>query len=246
MKENELCNLCLDYLSGACSAQEVKDFELHLSDCKQCQSELDDLRIVWEAIPADMENIQPPENLKKQVMDAVIASDENKQKTKNLKKQWSKKPIFIGMAAALFFFLMVGLMWDLLYNREQMTAIYPVEQSMSVSAAQINRLIPLKPLIFEDPRSYGIACIVDNKSNQQLVVYVFGAKATSGQQAYQVWLNNGDQRTSAGTFLVDDQGIGVLAMPIGSDNLTFETIDITLEPDDQGSHPRGEKAFGSI
>ena len=62
-----------------------------------------------------------------------------------------------------------------------------------------------------------------------------------------MWLVKDGKRSSAGTFRVNqkDRGIGLLAMPIASDKLAFDSIGITLEPDDQGDHPRGTKMYGS-
>ncbi|MBW7459619.1 anti-sigma factor, partial [Paenibacillus sepulcri] len=93
--------------------------------------------------------------------------------------------------------------------------------------------------------SFGVACIVDNGKTRQFVVYVFGAPQTDSKEAYQVWLVKDGQRRSAGTFRVADQGMGVLSMPIASNTLAFDTIGITLEPDDRGDEPRGVKIFGS-
>ncbi|MBW7459338.1 zf-HC2 domain-containing protein, partial [Paenibacillus sepulcri] len=67
------CDLCLDYISGLLSGDEKSAFERHLPDCEACQIELEELRFVWEALPADMEHMEPPEDLKQQVMDAARA-----------------------------------------------------------------------------------------------------------------------------------------------------------------------------
>ena len=69
------CEFCLDYVSGICTDDEQLAFESHLPCCEECQKELEELRIVWEALPTDMEQIEPPLDLKSQVMNAVLAAE---------------------------------------------------------------------------------------------------------------------------------------------------------------------------
>lgn len=250
MRENEhttVCDLCLDYMSGVCTNEERLVFERHLPDCAGCRAEIDELRIVWEAFPENMERIEPPKDLKKQVMNAVLAavtgSDYSKSAVRRIVvKRW-KSIAAIAVAAAFF---LIGSIWNYQLYRERSAAPLPLEQALNIPAAQIERLVSLKPESPEAARSYGVACIVDNGQSKQFIVYVFGAQATTDTQAYQVWLLQDGERRSAGTFRVDERGIGVLALPIASDSPSFDAIGITLEPDDRGDQPRGEKKFGSV
>ncbi|MGM0884620.1 MAG: anti-sigma factor domain-containing protein [Bacillota bacterium] len=250
MRENEqkhVCDLCLDYISGVCTDEESLTFEHHLPDCADCQAEIDELRIVWEALPENMERIEPPKDLKQQVMDAVLAVetgiDHSKSASRRLViKRWRS---FAAIAVVAAFFI-IGSIWNYQLYHERSAAPLPLEQALNIPAAQIERLVSLKPETSEATRSYGVACIVDNGQSKQFIVYVFGAQATTDTQAYQVWLLQDGERRSAGTFRVDEQGIGVLAMPIASDSLSFDAVGITLEPDDRGDQPRGEKKFGSV
>lgn len=265
-ESRELCQLVLDYVSGSCTREEALAFENHLSSCAECQAELAELREIWEVLPADMNMIEPPADLKKQVLDAVQAADlaadlaaqpredvltpstsphepftARRDKPHRLRKM-------TAWLAALLVLLMAGAFWGVQLSEKGEVSVPTLEEALSVSAAQIKQLVPLKPVsLQEGEQTYGVACIVDNGSSQQFIVYVFGAKATHGEEAYQVWLVEDGKRRSAGTFRVEEKmrGIGVLSMPIASDRLTFDTIGITLEPDDQGDQPRGTKIFGS-
>ncbi|MFB9328737.1 anti-sigma factor domain-containing protein [Paenibacillus aurantiacus] len=263
------CSLVLDYISGACTAEEASAFEAHLVSCAECRAELAELREIWEVLPANMEIIDPPADLKIQVMDAVMAADsasasqprQEIARTENLprpdataaaasnrRNSRSRLRSISAWVAALLVFLLAGAFWGYKLNEQRQASIPTLEEALSVSAAQIKQLIPLKPVALkEGEQTYGVACLVDNGSSRQFIVYVFGAKATRGKEAYQVWLVENGQRRSAGTFRVEEKmrGIGVLSMPIASDQLTFDTIGITLEPDDRGDQPRGTKMFGS-
>lgn len=239
-----ICKLCFDYFIKECSIEDQQTFERHLPDCQKCQFELNDLRITWEAIPVEIERIEPPEELKQQVMDAVTGTEAKNAGNHLVRKSSLQLRAWVGAAAAVLVLLAAAMVWN--HNSVgNKTAVIPVEQALSVSAAQIERLIPLNRVSYDSSNSYGIACIVNNGQNKQFIVYIFDAKETVEDQAYQVWLIDDNERRSAGTFRVDHQGVGVLAMPIASDDLTFDGISISLEPDDQGSQPRGAEILES-
>ena len=244
------CELCLDVLSGMCTDEERRAFEHHLPDCEACQKESNDLLDVWGALYANMESKELPVDLKQQVLDAAFAAEEDLKHKVHLQNRRSKKDrsrvskAIMGMIATLF---IAGTIWNVWLYRERNQGPLPIEQALSVSAAQIKQVVALKPQSDLEADAYGIACIVDNGQSKQFVLYVYGASETSGSEAYQVWLIKDGVRSSAGTFKVssDNKGVGVLAMPIQSDTLDFDKIGITLEPDDKGNQPRGQKVFGS-
>jgi hypothetical protein len=242
-----ICELCFNYVTGECSTFEQRAFEHHLPNCPECRSELNDLRIAWEAIPEDMELIEPPTDLKIQVLNAVTGTG-TKLKTAELPLVYSlafRYRKWIGAITAVLVLLIFGVFWNFVFDKNQVARMVPIEQALTVSSAQIERFIELKPASYETSNTYGVACIVNNGKNKQFIVYVFGAHETVGDQAYQVWLMEDHARKSAGTFRVNREGIGVLAMPIASDSLDFDGVNISLEPDDRGREPRGEKILGS-
>ncbi|MBP1993295.1 anti-sigma factor [Paenibacillus eucommiae] len=255
MDENRrttICDLCLDYVSETCTDEERAVFERHLSECADCQAEIDELRIVWEALPEQMERIEPPNDLKQQVMDAVMALDDTDITDITTAKPSNKRFFkierwkLIASIAAVVAVILTGSVWNYQLYRDRLAVPFPLEQALNAPAAQIERLVSLKPQTVGDTRSYGVACIIQNGQSKQFIVYVFGAPATSDTEAYQVWLLHDGERKSAGTFRVDERGIGVLAMPIASDSPSFDAVGITLEPDDRGDKPRGAKMFGSV
>ncbi|BBH23710.1 hypothetical protein Back11_50550 [Paenibacillus baekrokdamisoli] len=247
-----VCECCPDYVMDICTDEEKLAFERHLPFCEDCQKELEELGIVWEALPTDMEQIEPPADLKNQVMNAIMATESDKDHPISTAIR-ARRPLFgkrsttALFAAAIAAILLVSL-WNVQLYRDQSAAPLPVEQALSVSAAQITQLVRLQPKSPEVSESAGVACIVDNGQSKQFVIYLFGAAVTEGDQAYQVWLIKDGVRSSAGTFRVhrSDKGIGLLAMPIASDTLAFDSIGITLEPDDHGNQPRGAKMYGSV
>lgn len=247
-EQTSVCGLCLDYVTGTCTDEEKQAFERHLPDCPDCRAEIEELRTVWEALPADMERLEPPADLKEQVMNAVLAAEPAGRESKPAERKPSpfRRRNLYAVAAALAFVLFVSVWNYRLYEKRTAAVPASIEQALNVSASQIERLIPLRPQTAEPSDAYGVACVVGNGTGRQFIVYVFKAKATSGSEAYQVWLLRGSERKSAGTFRVGEKGVGVLAMSVDSpDSLAFDAIGITLEPDDRGNQPRGTKMFGS-
>ncbi|MRN55039.1 anti-sigma factor [Paenibacillus monticola] len=250
-KQTSICDLSLDVLSGVCTDEERVAFERHLPSCEACQADKDELQLIWEALYADMEPIEPPMDLKQQVMDAAFAAD-TAMAVQTVSTISRRKPrrrwLFTASAALVLALLILGSAWNITLYQKRASGPLPIEQALSVSASQVSKVVSLQPQFPAESQAFGIACIIDNGKSKQFVVYVYGAPDTIGTQAYQVWLIKDGVRRSAGTFRVSDEGkgVGVLAMPIQSDTLSFDTIGITLEPDDKGDQPRGEKILGSV
>ncbi|GGA35452.1 anti-sigma factor [Paenibacillus physcomitrellae] len=263
-----LCDLCLDVVTNGCTEEERLAFERHLPGCEACQAEMKELRETWEALSADMKWMSPPEDLKEQVLNAAFAADQPELEpvqeqekapvkmfhiagSEQARRRAVRRSRFMTAAASIMLVLfLASASWNYKMYNEQAADPMPVEKALSVSASQIKMAVPLHTQSAEYAQAYGFACIVDNGNSKQFVVYVYGAPETAASQAYQVWLIKDGVRTSAGTFRVRTEGnntsLGVLSMPMKSSNLKFDAIGITLEPDDKGSQPRGEKMFSSI
>jgi hypothetical protein len=243
MRENDkaaICDLSLTYAAGECTEAEKQAFEHHLPRCSVCQKEVNDLREVWDVLAADMEWVEPPKDLKQQVLDAALAAETGNRKSRLRKPRMAAMNhwLRLGTAAIIVGLFIFGSLWNYYLFRERQAAPLPIEQALSVPAAKIERLVMLDSKSSTAEYAYGVACIVNNEQSKQFIVYVFGVQETIGDQAYQVWLKSADKQKSAGTFRVDENGVGVIAMPIASGQLVFDSISITLEPDDQGDRSR--------
>ena len=135
------CDFCLDYVSGICTDQEKLAFESHLPYCEDCQMDLEELRIVWEALPTDMEQIEPPLDLKSQVMNAVLAAEVVNPKV-HASAAARRRPLFgkrstSALFAAAIAAIMLISLWNVQLYRDRSESPLPVEEALSVSAAHI-------------------------------------------------------------------------------------------------------------
>ena len=141
------CEFCLDYVSGICTDDEQLAFESHLPCCEECQKELEELRIVWEALPTDMEQIEPPLDLKSQVMNAVLAAEGGipvlEFHAARRRPLFGKRSTSALFAAAIAVIMLISL-WNVQLYRDRSEAPLPLEEALSVSAAHITQLVRLQ------------------------------------------------------------------------------------------------------
>ncbi len=252
-----LCELCASYMLGECSAEEREAFARHLLTCPSCRQELRDLRRIWLALPMRMEETEAPADLKAEVLEAIFSQDgdfaldrpqdEPTGRSDNratgvyaVPPERRKRPVWsYGLIAVLVPLLIASAVWNfaLLKERNALRAGIPAQPARIVS------FMPLKAVNQEFVSAKGMACILQQGNHKRLVVYLYGLTATEGSEAYQVWLLRGGQRSNAGTFRVGDNGFGVLIADMP--DVTFDNIGITLEPDANGTEPRGSKVMGT-
>ncbi|HEY0828893.1 MAG TPA: anti-sigma factor [Bacilli bacterium] len=258
-KTNQPCELYVSYISGHCTDEEQALFEQHLPLCPSCQEEVEGFHQVWQALPWQVEMVEVPAELKAEVMGAIFPaalSTEARATPAALKgamraapstsneifvvKQGLSKAWAFGLAAAVTLIVIAGSLWN--YNL--------IQQQNAMSDQVLNQPADVEMIYtlnaaLEGSEANGKACILKQGNNMKLVVYLYGLEETQGKEAYQVWLIDKGQRRNAGTFHVDHQGLGVLTYELDETERSFDSIGITLEPDANGSEPRGRKVVGT-
>ncbi|WP_322923505.1 anti-sigma factor domain-containing protein [Paenibacillus campi] len=107
--------------------------------------------------------------------------------------------------------------------------------SMPSQGLRVDDAVKLSPAT-KNIVAQGLATIVIDAKGTHLLVQADNLPKLQGTEAFQVWLIKGDIKQSAGTFLTRD-GTGAMYYTFKPEN--YDTIAITLEPDDKGSQPRG-------
>lgn len=258
MKINEdfaqSCDFLFEYKLGSGSEVERKRFERHLAECAPCRSEAALWSETWERLHEEAPDIEPPPELKTEVMNAIFKKDGRTEQTKQTRvetrsrsrRRWPAMTAALLLTASLAFTAgrwSASEFWS--RNGEQES-----EMAANTTPDRIEALFHLAAdknsgRFADFPRAYGVACIVQSEEGKRLVVYVFGSPGTTGKQTYHVWLRHNGQRSSAGTFRVESSGFGILTVPVSDSVQAIEAIGITLEPDSRSDVPRGPKLFGS-
>jgi hypothetical protein len=247
-RDKALCDGFVDYMTGEAPEVDRKRFERHLATCTACREDASEWRFVWEQLAEDATAMEPPADLKAEVMDAVFADppfEAKRQVTDRSRSRIRKTVRWMAFCAAAVLVFLAGSWWQ-----QSESATRQAAGQIGVQPSQIEKLYPLEAVTESGKfkpggHAYGVACFIRSNGDQQLVVYVFGSPKTVGSEAYQVWLTKDGNRRSAGTFTVGSSGIGLLTLPWEEKALVFDSVGVTLEPDAGSMEPRGPKVFGS-
>ncbi|MFF0830448.1 anti-sigma factor [Brevibacillus sp. NPDC003359] len=217
-------------------------FVEHLKNCTECKKEYQELSQAWHALPFDYTEIEVPESLKGEVLGFVI-DHKRKSGTETFMAKMSKlammfKSQFTPVSASIVAVLLLaitGLGIANVQENNRHAENIPIE---------ILTAIRLKAANQSHPGANGIAYIVQQGSEKNLVVQVNEFPDVEGSQVYQVWLLKDGKRENGGIFKPDENGLGLLTYQLAAGQ-TFDQIGITVEPDVNSSQPRGQKIAGS-
>lgn len=253
MQEHETkeCKNLISYMTGECSEFERAAFERHLQDCASCKAELQELRLVWEALPFEMDELEPPADLKKEVMQAIREMPAGKLSVKKPRNPQRSKRIRsilypYGWIAAIVIGVILGGLWSNIFLQKPANSAGGALNQPAV----VLKTFELKTFDDSMPAAKGTAWVLKQGATNNVVVNLTGLKKTEGDWTYQVWLirtasDNTKKRYNCGTLNVDDQGNGVLTYNISPKYIGFDAIGVTLEADANGKEPRGKKVLGT-
>ena len=120
-----------DYIEHQLSQQEIKDFEEHMKDCKNCQNEYYKLEKLTVKLK-NIKDIQPPNNLKYKILENI--KNEAKQQKKKSKIAYFKKYSYV--AATMIVFLGGFYMLKALENSPVKNDIYSVNSVNNYTTSQ--------------------------------------------------------------------------------------------------------------
>ncbi|MCK9905707.1 anti-sigma factor, partial [Frankia sp. Cpl3] len=197
------------YIIGECSDAEKEMLAKHIEYCPACRLEWEQLQQTWQSIPLEPEEMEPPADLKAEVMTAIFADSPASKAEIKQRKQWKDffqlllRPSQGWVTAALLLALGVSLLnnWTL---REQLIA---VGREPAVPA-QLVQEYTLRSTDTVLASAKGNAWLLQQGERKRLVFHLQGLRATQGTEAYQIWLIHDGKRSSAGVFHVDPSGNG--------------------------------------
>jgi len=256
------CDQIIDYFNGHLSGKEKEEFELHLSECAECQAELAEWNELIDDLPYDSEPITPPEGMKERVLGHLFESEtdhEIEHKTNTEKPVTPVTPIFNDstnknkksskrssskwmLPAAAAFLLSIGGNF-FLYNELQ-TQTTELTQSQD-TIDELLQFVTLSPTN-EDGGPAGTASIVRNGAQVNVVINASSLGPLDAEEVYQVWLIEGETPQRAGTFISSETGEGTVVFTLDDFNPDqWNQIAVSHEPDASSETPEGDVILSS-
>lgn len=266
MKDQDRCEMLLDYFNQCLEESEKKAFEAHLAECKECQEELNELQELTADLPYASEPVEPNEGMKDRILSTVfeqpVASDDhdtakpehskvepispalkpnanqsnNRIKTKPVRTRKWMQPL---LAATLLLSLAANVYF---YTTDSN------DQQIVLSDDSVNQVVKNVELAAtEGNEARAQAAMIQKEDGMSLVMQADNLQELSGTEAYQVWLiDSNGEKFRAGTFLPNTNGQGGVVYPVTVDgDHEWDTIAVTLEPTPDSEQPKGKIILAS-
>lgn len=267
--KDDLCELAELYVLGALTAEETAQFAAHAEACSECRELVSEYRQVLDHLPLASEPAEPPTGMKERILSRVLesgkASTSSAQPKTSLNIQPAAErtiehepakvaPVEQGLPRAripeprktrfwgyLSLGLAVAVLLLIVYTGQLRGDVDQLQRQIAsgtgpLQGLKVNETVALSPA-GEAVSAKGVATIVADTSGTHLVIQAEDLPELTGTEVYQVWLIKGDSPQNAGTFISQD---GNGALYYSFDPKAYDTVAITLEPDDGGDAPRGQ------
>jgi Anti-sigma-K factor rskA, C-terminal len=195
-------DLIPDYAFGLTGADEARLVESYLANCPEAAAQLDDFRHLQDEMREAVPQLEPPPQLAERLM-ATIAAPQPKPR----RIQWSWLA-----AAAVVALVVTNLYWLLRVNTINTPSDNPSPDNAFVLTSTSNLRWARLPA--SQDTSQASAFLMWNGESKIGLLYVRGFEEMAAADTYRLWLTKGEDKVSAGTFSVDDKGIGTLLFHI--------------------------------
>ncbi len=190
------------YLLDALDAGERAAFETHLADCDRCRAELRWLQPAVDVLPASVEQLEPPAELRNRILGAIeaeVGSAPTRRDRRTARKPfWSRitsRAALTGLAAVVA--LAVGIAGG-----------YALRSDSDSPEAVATTTIPVEPTA---PSFRATANIVHH--NDTYTLDISHIPDLRPGDVYQVWMRNGDQLEPSILFVPSRDGTAKIVLP---------------------------------
>lgn len=253
---DEIQALILAYVLDAVDDADRARVEQHLSQCADCTRVAADYRPIADLLPYAAAPVEPPADLKYRVLAATLPKA-RLARAPSLAAQLSSvfSNLFRSPAFAVVAFVLVIALgvWNIsLQNQiaqqaaltEQMHAEMSLQRDFMTTIAYANGQ-PTQ-LWGTQVASRAVGRLYGAPEETTLALIALDMPTLPAGRVYQVWLiDSSGNRTSGGTFRVDEQGRGWLIIRAPKPLSDYQGIGITEEPEGGSPWPTGEKMLGT-
>jgi hypothetical protein len=209
----EVRNLLGPYVMGSLEPREEREVEIHLRECARCREEAHGLRMAHERLlDLAYATESPPRNLEERVVAATPRSHHDRRRL---------APWVVAVAALFCVLVVLGTIFvpDLTGGRALASAtLSPTDLA---------------------PDAGGHISIEDANGNMEVSLRAWGLPSCEGGDYYELWLVEGEERISAGSFTVGPSGKIDLNMNAPGFAGSYRVVGITHEHDED---PRASDA----
>jgi hypothetical protein len=200
------------YVMGTLEPYEVREVEDHLEGCASCREEAQELRLAHERL-ADLaySTGAPPEDLKARVVAGIPRREAGR-----------RVPTWVAAVAAASFVLAV-------------LAVIITPDHFGGRAMASANLSPTG----RAPGAGGEVSIKGTGENMEMHLEAWGLPPCKSEQYYELWLVEGDERVSAGSFSVGQSGRVDVTLSAPNFAASYPRVGVTAEYDKE---PRASDA----
>ena len=200
----EMRNLLGPYVMGSLEPREERVVEDHLRECADCREEANGLRIAHERLlELAYATESPPRNLEERVVTVIPRRDDRR-----------RLPPWVAVVAAVFCVLAV------------LGTIFVPD--LSGGRALASATLSPTDLV---PDAGGQVSIRDANGNMEVSLEAWGLPTCEDGRYYELWLVEGEERVSAGSFTVGPSGKVDVTMNAPEFAGSYPAVGITHEHD---------------
>jgi anti-sigma-K factor RskA len=236
-----ILDLIPEYAFGLTNSEETRLVEANLAHCPEATAQLEDYRNLQNEMRGGVPQLDPSPQLGERLMAAVA--------TKSAAPIKPIRPMIpvawmVATAATLVLLLLSNVYWmnrvdDLQQQiNEQIGALFPTEEGDAFTFARASDIRYVR-LPASQENTTASALVMWNPESEIGLLYVQDFPQLEEGRIYQLWFTRGEDRVSAGTFEVDEEGKGVLVFHITEAIDEFTWSRITEEPASGSPQPTG-------
>ncbi len=227
-----------DYAFGLTDPEETRLVESRLDSCPEAAAQLTDFQSLQAEMRAAVPQIEPPARLGERLM-AATATPAHPARPR--RQAW--RQVWLAAAMALIALVVTNVYWlarvgDLTRRLDESVPPaggQPDNALVLTGTSELRwaRLLPSQ----EDGHAY--AFMMWNGGSDIGLLCAFGFPKYAVGTTYQLWLTRGEERMSAGTFRVDQEGQGALLFRVKESIGKYTWARITAEPANGSDTPAG-------